>query len=240
MELSHVRGNLSRTGLLQARRGAQPRRLVPPARSLSQPVPPTSQPPHSRPHPHPRPLPLHPEISKVIFSAEQIDARVAELGRLIGTDYSDRELLVLGVLKGAFAFTSDLVRHIYPYPPHLEVDFFKVGGWGGCKWGSATAELPYLPEPALAHKHMTLHVEDIIDTGNTLSALVAVMEGAGAASVRVCALLDKKARRRVPMEAEYTGFECPDEFIVGYGIDYAEKYRNLPYIGAVKDEFIKK
>ncbi|KAG2431022.1 hypothetical protein HYH02_013551 [Chlamydomonas schloesseri] len=83
------------------------------------------------------------------------------------------------------------------------------------------------------------HVEDIIDTGNTLCALVALVQGAGAASVRVCALLDKKARRRVPLQAEYTGFECPDEFIVGYGIDYAEKYRNLPYIGAVKDEFIK-
>ncbi|KAG2424417.1 hypothetical protein HXX76_014470 [Chlamydomonas incerta] len=234
MELLRHRGSFSRTGLRQAQRRGVP------VRSLGQPVPQASQPPHSRPHPHPRPLPLHPEISKIIFSAEEIDARVAELGRLVGTDYSDRELLVLGVLKGAFAFTSDLVRHIYPYPPSLEVDFFKASSYGSGTVSSGRVQLDSgFKLDSVRGKHVLL-VEDIIDTGNTLSALVAVMKGAGAASVRVCALLDKKARRRVPMEAEYTGFECPDEFIVGYGIDYAEKYRNLPYIGAVKDEFIKK
>ncbi|GFR49691.1 hypothetical protein Agub_g11841 [Astrephomene gubernaculifera] len=206
------------------------------------PLPCRSQPPthtHSHPHPHPRQLPQHPEIGQIIFSAEEIEARVAELGRLVGQEYQHRDLLVLGVLKGAFMFTTDLVRHIYPHPGSLEVDFFKASSYGSGTSSSGVVQLDSAFDwGSVRDKHVLL-VEDIIDTGNTLSRLVALMREAGAASVRVCALLDKKARRRVPMQADYTGFECPDEFIVGYGIDYAEKYRNLPYIGSVRPEFIK-
>ncbi|GIL54681.1 hypothetical protein Vafri_10419 [Volvox africanus] len=134
---------------------------------------------------------------------------------------------------------ADLVRHIYPYPASMEVDFFKASSYGAGTTSSGVVQLDSsFKKEGVRDKHVLL-VEDIIDTGHTLSRLVALMEEAGAASVRVAALLDKKARRRIPFQADYTGFECPDEFIVGYGIDYAEKYRNLPYIGSVKEEFIK-
>ncbi|PNH05828.1 Hypoxanthine-guanine phosphoribosyltransferase [Tetrabaena socialis] len=136
-------------------------------------------------------------------------------------------------------FTTDLVRHVYPYPLSLEVDFFKASSYGSGTSSSGVVRLDSAFDlTSVQGKHVLL-VEDIIDTGNTLSRLVALMNESGAATVRVCALLDKKARRRVPMQADYTGFECPDAFIVGYGIDYAEKYRNLPYIGVPRDEFIR-
>lgn len=154
-------------------------------------------------------------------------------------DYQERDLLVLGVLKGAFMLTTDLVRHIYPYPASLEVDFFKASSYGAGTSSSGVVQLDSAFDlDSVRGKHLLL-VEDIIDTGNTLSRIVELMKAAGAASVRVCALLDKKARRKVPMEANYVGFPCPDAFIVGYGIDYAEKYRNVPYIGVPKPEFIR-
>ncbi|KXZ43605.1 hypothetical protein GPECTOR_85g335 [Gonium pectorale] len=137
-------------------------------------------------------------------------------------------------------FTTDLVRHIYPYPASLEVDFFKASSYGSGTTSSGVVRVDSGFDLSSVNGKHVLLVEDIIDTGNTLSRLVALMSGSGAASVKLCALLDKKARRRVPITAEYTGFECPDEFIVGYGIDYAEKYRNLPYIGSVREEFISK
>ncbi|GLC39564.1 hypothetical protein PLESTB_001626600 [Pleodorina starrii] len=218
--------------------GARPRPCAQ-LRSLSRPTATPETPPHPQQRLHPRCLPIHPEINAVIYSEDVIEARVAEMGRLIGQDYQHTELLVLGVLKGAFMFTTDLVRHIYPYPASLEVDFFKASSYGSGTTSSGVVQLDSAFKlESVAGKHVLL-VEDIIDSGNTFSRLVAVMREAGAATVRVAALLDKKARRRVPFEADYTGFECPDEFIVGYGIDYAEKYRNLPYIGSVREEFIR-
>ncbi|GLI71194.1 hypothetical protein VaNZ11_016309 [Volvox africanus] len=213
--------------------------ILPPLRSLSSAETPLETPPHSQPPLHPRRLPIHPEIDSVIFSEELIQARVAELGRLIGQDYELSDLLVLGVLKGAFMFTTDLVRYIYPYPASLEVDFLKASSYGSGTTSSGVVQLDSsFKKEAVRDKHVLL-VEDIIDTGHTLSHLVTLMRDAGASSVRVAVLLDKKARRSTPFQADFTGFECPDEFIVGYGIDYAEKYRNLPYIGSVKKEFIK-
>ncbi|KAG2497500.1 hypothetical protein HYH03_004652 [Edaphochlamys debaryana] len=210
-------GQRSAAGACARRTGrlAPSRALTLITRSLGRPVPSPEQPPHSQPHLNPKSPPVHPEIGQVLFSEEVIAARVAELGRLIGQDYRGRELVVVGVLKGAFMFTSDLVRHVYPFPASLEVDFLKASSYGTGTQSSGAIQLDSgFRLGSVAGKHVLL-VEDIIDTGATLARLAELMEGAGAASVKVCALLDKKARRRVPVVAEWTGFECPDEFIVG-------------------------
>ncbi|MEW5309392.1 MAG: hypothetical protein WDW38_001286 [Sanguina aurantia] len=135
-------------------------------------------------------------------------------------------------------FTSDLVRVIHPFPVTLEVGFLKASSYGSSSTTSGEVKI----DSGFNLKSVTgkdvLVVEDIMDTGLTLTKIVAHLNTAGPKSVRICTLLDKKARRRVPLQADFVGLECPDAFIVGYGIDYNEKYRNLPYIGVPRPEFV--
>ena len=172
------------------------------------------------------------DIETVLFTREELAEKVRELGQKITEDYKDKDLLVIGVLKGAGVFMSDLVREI---DGDLRTDYMVVSSYGNDAVSSGKLRIIKDVQPDMKGWHVLL-VEDIVDTGNTLSALKEIMEERGAESVRICALLDKPARRVKPVEVSFRGFEVPDEFIVGYGIDYAEKYRNLPFIGVLKRE----
>mmetsp|Transcript_133257 Transcript_133257/g.371475 ORF Transcript_133257/g.371475 Transcript_133257/m.371475 type:complete len:186 (-) Transcript_133257:121-678(-) len=172
---------------------------------------------------------LEGDVERVLVDAEALQKKCFELGAAISADYEGRTPLVVGVLSGAAVFMSDLIRCI-TIP--IEIDFISVSSYG---LNAESGELKFRKDVSidLKERHVII-VEDIVDTGRTLDKVMEVFNGRGAASVSVCALLDKKARRVVPVEAKYTGFECPDEFVIGYGIDYAERYRNLPYVAALK------
>ncbi len=169
------------------------------------------------------------KISRVVYSRDQISARVRELGREIGEAYTDGELLVLGLLKGSFIFLSDLVRNI---PRPLQVDFLVASSYGDAMQSSGIVRLLYDPETELRGKHILL-VEDIIDSGNTLNRLVRLLRGRDPRSLEICALLDKKLARHLEKEARFVGFEAPHEFLVGYGLDHAEDFRHLPFVGSL-------
>src|SRR6266567_554661 len=169
----------------------------------------------------------------VLLSAEAIQARVSELGAQISKDYPDHNepLLLVGVLKGAALFLADLVRAI---DRPLEFDFVAIASYGAATRSSGEVRVLKDLESAVSGKHVII-VEDILDTGLTLrfSYLIESLKARQAASVKVCVLLDKPARRRVEVPVDYRGFVIEDRFVVGYGMDYAETYRNLPYIGYV-------
>jgi hypoxanthine phosphoribosyltransferase len=172
------------------------------------------------------------DIETILFTREQLAEKVRELGQAISEDYSDKELLVIGVLKGAGVFMSDLVREI---DGDLRTDYMVVSSYGNETVSSGKLRMIKDVQPDMRGWHVLL-VEDIVDTGNTLNVLKEIMLERGAQSVKICALLDKPSRRVKPVEVNYKGFEVRDEFIVGYGSDYAEKYRNLPFIGVLKKE----
>lgn len=163
---------------------------------------------------------------KIVLTDEKIKERVRELGREISRDFRDRELLLIGVLNGAFIFMADLAREI-DLP--VQIDFIRVASYGSYSSPSATLSFTKDAELPLAGKHVLI-VEDIIDTGRTLSHIKEHFTGQGAQSVSVCALIDKKERREAEVAADYVGFEVARGFLVGYGLDFAEKYRNLPQI----------
>ncbi|UHA75313.1 hypoxanthine phosphoribosyltransferase [Paenibacillus sp. 481] len=175
---------------------------------------------------------MHNDIEKVVFSEEQIQARVKDLGEQLSRDYEGKFPLVVCVLKGAFIFMADLVKHV---SVHLETDFMAVSSYGASTKSSGVVRILKDLDVSVEGRDVLI-VEDIIDTGLTLSYLIEVLQGRKANSIRVVTLFDKPARRTANMEADYKGFVLPDEFIVGYGLDYAEKYRNLPYIGVLKPE----
>lgn len=179
------------------------------------------------------------EIEKILFTTEQLNEILDDLGRQIGRDYENKPLFVLGILKGGFMFTADLIRHIHPVPPVLEVDFFKAASYGMGIQSSGKVHLDEHFDLSLVKDKHVLVTEDIIDTGLTMSTIVALLRSAGAMSVRVCVLLDKRTRRKQTLDADYIGMVCPDEFVVGYGIDFAERYRWLPYIGVPKPEVVQ-
>ncbi|MBN3524359.1 hypoxanthine phosphoribosyltransferase [Paenibacillus apiarius] len=172
------------------------------------------------------------DIEKVVFSEEQIQARVQELGEQLSRDYEGKCPLVICVLKGAFIFMADLVKRI---SVPLELDFMAVSSYGASTKSSGVVRIIKDLDVPVDGRDVLI-VEDIIDTGLTLSYLIEVLQGRKANSIRVVTLFDKPARRNVDMEADYKGFVLPDEFIVGYGLDFAERYRNLPYIGVLKPE----
>ncbi len=172
--------------------------------------------------------PLNTEASLVI-AAEQIQTRVADLGRQITTDYKDKSLLVLGVLNGAFIFTADLCRAI---SLDMEIDFVRVASYGSSTSSSGEICLRKAPEREIEGKHILL-VEDIVDTGHTLAWLRNYFADQGAESVKICALIDKAERRTVEVQVDYPGFNIDQGFLVGYGLDFAEKYRNLPAVYAL-------
>mmetsp|Transcript_80676 Transcript_80676/g.261479 ORF Transcript_80676/g.261479 Transcript_80676/m.261479 type:complete len:186 (-) Transcript_80676:89-646(-) len=172
---------------------------------------------------------LEGDVERVLVDAETLQKKCEELGAAISQDYAGKLPLVVGVLSGAAVFMSDLVRRI---SVPAELDFICVSSYGK---SAVSGELSFRKDVSieLKDRHVII-VEDIVDTGKTLNAVTDAFKDRGAASVSICTLLDKKARRVAPVEVKYVGFECPDEFVVGYGIDYAERYRNLPYVAALK------
>lgn len=172
------------------------------------------------------------DILKVLISEETIQEKVQALGKQISKDYAGKKLLILGVLKGSFVFMADLIRAI-DIP--CEVEFMAVSSYhSGVKTSGVVKIIKDIDIDPLNFN--ILIVEDILDSGLTLSYLKGLLMQRGAKDIRIATLLDKPARRIADIKADYTGFEVPDEFVVGYGLDYAEKYRNLPYVGALKPE----
>ena len=165
------------------------------------------------------------DIAKVLISEEQLQAKVAELGAQISRDYEGKDLLLVSILKGSVVFMADLMRAI---TEPCSIDFMVVSSYGGANTTS-TGLVKIVKD-----------LEDILDTGVTLSHLVPMLKLRRPNSVRLCTILSKPSRRKVDIEPDYYGFEVPDEFVVGYGLDYDEKYRNLPYVGVLKPEVYSK
>ena len=172
------------------------------------------------------------KVGKILLTETELQNRVTELAELVNQDYPEGELIVIGVLKGCFVLISDLVRKL---KADIRVHFMQVSSYGDDTVSSGTLKIKKDLDVDITGKHVLL-AEDIIDSGNTLSMLVPLLKERGAASVKVCSLLSKPARRQVEFEADYTGFEIPDEFIVGYGLDCGESFRQLPYIAILEEE----
>src|SRR5579862_4247357 len=168
------------------------------------------------------------EVTEILFSEEQIQARVSALAADIANDYRDSRLVLVSILRGSVFFATDLARQI---DLSLAMDFLSISSYGEDSEGVVriTKDL----EENIAGKDVLL-IEDIIDTGFTLKYLLRTLGGRNPKSLEVCTLLDRRARRIIEMDLKYVGFEIPDKFVVGYGLDYRQKYRNLPYIGVVK------
>jgi hypoxanthine phosphoribosyltransferase len=173
-----------------------------------------------------------PDIDRVLITSDEIQAKLAELGERIGNDYAGRKLLLVGVLKGAFVVMADLARYIR-LP--LEFDFMAVSSYGAATQTSGVVRILKDLDHDLEGLDVLL-VEDIIDSGLTLNYLLKNLRARKPASLEVAALLRKVDLQRVPLDIRYTGFEIPNEFVVGYGLDYAERYRNLPYIATLRPE----
>ena len=173
---------------------------------------------------------MHNDIERVLFSEEALAGKAKELGKIITEDYAGEELTVIGVLKGSNVFTADLIRHI-ELPVIL--DFIAVSSYGRSTVSTGTVRLIKDLDFSIENKNILI-VEDIVDTGLTLKYLMDNFQSRNPRSIRICSLLDKPERRKADIKIDYKGFDIPDEFVIGYGIDYAEKYRNLPYIGILK------
>ena len=172
------------------------------------------------------------DIKKILIEEKDLQAKVAEIGAKVTEDYKGKELLIVCVLKGAVIFVSDLIRKI-DLP--LDIDFMAISSYGDNTKSSGVVRILKDLNMSIEGKHVLI-VEDIIDSGLTLAYLVENLRSRGPASVEICTILDKKERRTTSLDIKYIGFQVPDEFVVGYGLDYAEKYRNLPYIAVLKEE----
>jgi hypoxanthine phosphoribosyltransferase len=170
------------------------------------------------------------EVGEVLVSAADLQRRVAELGRQIAGDYAGKPLLLVGVLKGAVFFLSDLMRHI-DIP--VEVDFMAVASYGSATDSSGVVRILKDLDAAIEGRDVLI-VEDIVDSGLTLQYLMRNLGSRNPRTLEVCALLVKPARRKIELPTRYVGFEIEDRFVVGYGLDYAERYRNLPYVAALE------
>ncbi|MBS4024441.1 MAG: hypoxanthine phosphoribosyltransferase [Clostridia bacterium] len=172
------------------------------------------------------------DLARVIVTPEQIRARVGELGAQISKEYAGKNLLMICILKGAFIFMSDLVRKL-DIP--VETDFMAVTSYGTSTESSGVVRILMDLERSIEGRHIMV-VEDVVDTGLTLKYIIDNLKARGPASVKVATFLDKPSRRRVQVEPDYNGYVVPDEFLVGYGLDFSEKYRNLPYVAVLKQE----
>lgn len=175
---------------------------------------------------------LEKNIEKVLLTKDQLEQRIKELGAEITRDYQGKELVLAAVLRGSYVFMADLTRAI-DLP--LTVDFMAVSSYGAGTVSSGQVEIKKDLSDPIEGKNLLI-IEDILDSGNTLYYLMDVLSARHPASIRICTLLDKPERRVKPIKADYSGFVIPDAFVVGYGLDYAEKYRNLPYVGVLKPE----
>lgn len=176
------------------------------------------------------------DIESIIISEEQLKKRVAELGAQLTEEYRDKNPIFIGILKGSFVFMADLVRNIDTI---CDLEFMAVSSYGNGTSSTGAVKIKMDLSRDIENRHVII-VEDILDTGVTLNYLVKYLGMRKPASIKICALLDKKERRKAPIYPDYTGFDCPNAFIVGYGLDYDEKYRNLPYIGILKPELYQK
>lgn len=176
---------------------------------------------------------MHADIDRVLISAEELQARVRELGQRISQDYAEVDnLLMVGVLKGCVVFIVDLARAINL---SVALDFIAISSYGQSTESSGVVRLLKDLETDIAGRHVLI-VEDIIDSGLTLAYLRSQLERRGPASLRICTLLNKPERRSADVMVDYVGFDIPNEFVVGYGLDFGERYRNLPYIGVLKPD----
>ena len=173
---------------------------------------------------------MHKDVEQILYTEEELRQRVRELGCQITADYAGREPLLISVLRGAYIFMADLTRSINL---DVTVDFMSVSSYGAGTVSSGQVEIKKDLSASIEGKDLII-VEDILDSGNTLYYLMDVLRARKPASIRICALMDKPERRTRPIKADYVGFTIPDAFIVGYGLDYADKYRNLPYVGVLK------
>lgn len=176
------------------------------------------------------------DIDHILISEADLQKRVAELGEQISRDYAGKAPLLVSVLRGSFIFMADLTRHIQPF---CQVDFMAVSSYGAGTVSSGQVNIVKDLTDSVEGKDIIV-VEDILDSGNTLSYLFQLLKARNPASLRLCTLLDKPSRRTKPIQADYVGFTVPDEFVVGYGLDYDELYRNLPYIGVLKPQVYQK
>jgi hypoxanthine phosphoribosyltransferase len=168
---------------------------------------------------------------KVLISQDELEKRIKDLAAEISKDYANKDLLMVGVLKGSFVFLADLMRYV---DSNVSVDFMGTVSYGASTKSSGEVRITKDLEESVAGRHVLL-VEDIVDTGLTLRYLLDTLRNRQPASLKVCALLDKPARRRVRVSLDYYGFIIPNAFVVGYGLDYAEKYRGLPYVGVLEN-----
>jgi hypoxanthine phosphoribosyltransferase len=177
---------------------------------------------------------LEQAVGEVLIDRETLAARVAELGAEVSADYEGRDLLLIGVLKGAVFFMADLMRHL---TVPCEVDFMAISSYGDATDSSGIVRILKDLDINIEGRHV-LVVEDIIDSGLTLSYLIRNLESREPATLEVCALLTKPSRREIDVPVRYVGFEIPNKFVVGYGLDFAERYRNLPYVGVLDEHLL--
>ncbi|HEY9582353.1 MAG TPA: hypoxanthine phosphoribosyltransferase [Savagea sp.] len=175
---------------------------------------------------------LEKDIQEVLITEEEIREKVKELGAVLTEDYKDKYPLAIGILKGAIPFMGDLMKEIDAY---LEIDFMDVSSYGNATVSSGEVKIIKDLNTNVEGRDILI-IEDIIDSGKTLKYLVDLFKYRQANSIQIVTLLDKPTGRKVDLKADYVGFDVPDAFVVGYGLDYAEKYRNLPYIGVLKKE----
>jgi len=175
---------------------------------------------------------MHPDLDHIVLTEEQIQKRIAEMGAEISRDYGDEPVLLIAVLRGASLFIADLARRI---TSPVEIDFMAVSSYGSSTQSSGVVRIIKDLEELIEGRHVIV-VEDILDTGLTLKYLLKNLASRKPATLEVITLLSKEGKQRVPISCKYVGFNVPDEFVVGYGLDYDECYRNLPYIGVLKPE----
>ena len=173
---------------------------------------------------------MHQDVEQILYTEEELHNRVKELGCQITADYAGRKPMLLSVLRGSYIFMADLTRAINL---DLTVDFMVVSSYGAGTVSSGQVEIKKDLSDSIEGRDLII-VEDILDSGNTLFYLMKVLQARKPASISLCTLMDKPERRTQPITADYVGFTIPDAFIVGYGLDYDEKYRNLPYVGVLK------
>ena len=173
---------------------------------------------------------MHKDVERILYTEEELRRRVKELGAQITADYTGRRPILASVLRGSYIFMADLTRAI---DLDVTVDFMAVSSYGAGTVSSGQVEIKKDLSDTIEGRDLII-VEDILDSGNTLYYLMDVLRARRPASIRICALMDKPERRTKPITADYVGFTIPDAFIVGYGLDYAERYRNLPYVGVLK------
>ena len=175
------------------------------------------------------------DIEKILITSEEIAARVREMGQQITKDYAGKEILMIGVLRGAVVFMSDLARAV---KSPLEIDFIATSSYGQSTSSSGVVRIMKDLDEDVKGRHLLI-TEDIIDSGLTLNYLIENLKSRDPASLKICTLLSKPERRKVEVAVDYNGFTIPDHFVVGYGLDYAGKYRNLPFIGVLKPEIYR-